>query len=240
MEAYMTKLKLFCLPYAGGSASAYNKWNKKLCEEISVIPVELSGRGKRIIEPLYASFSECLEDLTEKIAEEIDEKPFALYGHSMGAKIIYELYYSILNKMGKMPVYLFFSGSNPPEIRTDKMIYKLSDQKLKDTIIALGGTSQEVIDNPEVFDYFLPIIRSDFFMDETYIFEQKSEKLQCNVMVLAGKNDTNISLKEIRLWENYTTGRCKYYLYPGEHFMTDNEQNIVLKLIQGELLAYIT
>ena len=91
----MKKIKLFCFPYAGGSAAAYNKWRQYLDKHIELRPVELAGRGRRIYDPLYQSIEEAVDDVYQLISPELAKGPYAFFGHSMGGIIAYELAYKI-------------------------------------------------------------------------------------------------------------------------------------------------
>lgn len=77
-------MKLFCIPYAGSSASIYSQWSSELGGIAEIIPVELAGRGRRIYDPLYRSFEEAVEDVTSIIVQQLNENPYAIFGHSLG------------------------------------------------------------------------------------------------------------------------------------------------------------
>ena len=104
----MSKIKLFCFPYAGGSAAVYNRWKEYLNPEIELRPVELSGRGERMDEPLYTNMEDLIEDVFQLLEGEFEESEYALLGHSMGAMIIYELSRKIIDNNLKLPLHIFF------------------------------------------------------------------------------------------------------------------------------------
>ena len=110
-------MKLFCIPYAGGSASVYSGWNPILRENIQLVPVELSGKGVRAAEPLYENWEDALEDVYSSITEKIEPgEEYALFGHSMGSWIAYEILKILCRKKMPQPLHVFFSGNTPPFI----------------------------------------------------------------------------------------------------------------------------
>ncbi|MWV42006.1 thioesterase [Paenibacillus sp. HJL G12] len=86
-----TSVNLFCIPYAGGLSSAYRSWQECLDPAIKLIPLELAGRRGRFREPLHSDLREAVLDLFEKIRPQLNESPFAIFGHSLGAVLAYEL-----------------------------------------------------------------------------------------------------------------------------------------------------
>ena len=154
---------LFCLPYAGGSETIYYKWKKHLHPSIQVVPIELKGRGKRFSEFFYESLEEAVDDIFENIKEKIVDDDFAIYGHSMGSLLAYELYYKIDELNFRKPKHIFFSGYKAPSIvREIENIYTLPNYDFMRKIMELGGTPEELMKNKELLQIFLPIIRSDF------------------------------------------------------------------------------
>src|SRR6185369_7818116 len=110
----MSKIKLFCLPYAGGSSMVFHKWKKYLNSEIELRAIELAGRGRRIHESMYQDRAEAVEDVFQLIKDEIRQSPYALLGHSMGSLIAYEVAQKIRANKLPEPLHVFFSGSSAP------------------------------------------------------------------------------------------------------------------------------
>src|ERR1700738_4611092 len=107
---------LFCLPYAGGSEVIYYKWKKYLHPSIQLIPIQLKGRGKRFSEIFYENIEEAVDDIFENVKDKIVDDDYAIYGHSMGSLLAYELYYKISKLNLKKPKHIFFSGYKAPSI----------------------------------------------------------------------------------------------------------------------------
>lgn len=159
-------ITLFCFPFAGGGASAYNSWVQKMKDTITVCPIQLPGREERIMEKPYHNMTDMLDELEETIWENI-RGPYAFWGHSMGGKIAYELE-KRMEKRGKTARCFMVSGSRIPSIPEPNPIYHLPDDEFKKVLGRFEGTPKEILENQELLDFFLPMLRADFTMDETY------------------------------------------------------------------------
>ncbi len=233
----LEKLKLFCLPFAGGSAMAYMSWRKQLDKRIDLKPIELSGRGKRFGEPLYHSIDEVIEDIYVQISDELYGTSYAVFGHSMGAILAYELIRKIIHHTKQEPIHVFLSGRYPPYIEAEeKNVYLLPDKEFIDSIIELGGTNKEVVNNKELLDLFLPILRSDYKLVETYKHSGSILSLNCDITVLNGKYDNCIIGKDINRWREYTNKTCSFYEFEDGHFFINKFKEDVIGIINSELL----
>lgn len=221
-------MKLFCLPYAGGSSVIYTTWKNYVDSSIELCPIELAGRGKRFQEPLYNTIKEMVEDVYEQIKDDIEKDSYAIFGHSMGSIIAYELCHKLEEKNTRKPVHVFFSGHKAPSIiKDDEIIHDLPDEEFKNKLIELGGTPKEFFESKELCDMFIPIIRADFKAVENYTYNSSNDKLNINISVLYGKKE-EMTMNEILQWRNHTNGETKIYPFEGDHFfINDNSQNIV-------------
>jgi medium-chain acyl-[acyl-carrier-protein] hydrolase len=160
---------LFCFPFAGGGASAYSGWIKSLADEITVCPVQLPGREERITEKPYTDIEELLADLAEMIRPALKNK-VVFWGHSMGAKIAFALEKRLeTENLGADQ--LIVSGSRVPCIPEPHPIYHLPDAQFITELGRFEGTPKEILANEALFHFFLPMLRADFTMDETYYSE---------------------------------------------------------------------
>ncbi|MCB2298659.1 thioesterase II family protein [Clostridium tagluense] len=227
---------LFCLPYAGGSETIYYKWKKHLHPSIQVVPIELKGRGKRFGEFFYESLEEAVDDIFENIKDKIVDDDFAIYGHSMGSLLAYELYYKISELNLRKPKHIFFSGYKAPSIvRERENTYTLPNYEFMKKVMELGGTPEELMKNKELLQIFLPIIRSDFKILETYNYEEREEKIQCDVSILNGRQDS-INLEELLTWKNHVCRGFKVYNFEGNHFFINSNVENITSIINTTLL----
>ena len=229
---------LFCLPYAGGSGSIFNRWKSELNSFIDVIPIELAGRGKRFTEPLYTDFDEAVNDIFNIVKNDLED-PYSFFGHSMGSMLIYELCHKIKEKGMSSAVHIFFSGSKAPNIlREEELIHKLPRDEFKQKVIELGGTPEELFENEELLDLFLPILKADFRIVEEYKYIEKI-KLDCNITILYGKEEYS-NMAKITDWKRHTKNSCNIFGFEGGHFFINKKEYEVLKVINNTLINYVT
>jgi surfactin synthase thioesterase subunit len=233
----MSEVKLFCFPFAGGSATVFNQWRQFLQRDIELLPMELAGRGRRIREPHYDSIAEAADDVYSKVVQDLDVVPYALFGHSMGSAIALELAYKIIAQGHKMPIHIFFSGRNAPHMPKDdeKMFHLMSEEQFRTEVVELGGTPKEFFEHPELMEIFLPLLRSDFKINETYAQDKNSIKpLDCNITVMYGKDDDMIT-SDMAEWEKYAGRQFKLHALNGGHFYLFDSAEKVVNLIYNTL-----
>ncbi|MEE4001860.1 thioesterase domain-containing protein [Tenacibaculum sp. FZY0031] len=235
----MNKIKLFCFPYAGGSAMIYNKWEPFLDGNIILKPIELPGRGKRIKEKPMASLDEIIEDIFNTIESDIKGgEPYALFGHSMGGLIVHQLLEKIQANKMPLPMHAFFSGKGVPHIERKKKNYHLmDDDAFKKEIMNLGGTPPNFFEYPELVDIFLPLLRNDFSIADTEIHTQKYEPRTINITAMFGKEEEFCEEKR-NGWKKYTIGSCTLKYFKGGHFFIHDETKEIVKVINNELVMF--
>ncbi len=230
----MKKVKLICFPYAGGSSAIYSKWRQHLNGGIELIPVELSGHGRRFGEPLYDSIEKIKEDVLEALKEENIEEA-ALFGHSLGSIIAYEVAHELQAKLGVQPKHIFFSGKKAPHFdEREEYIHKLPEHEFKRKVIELGGTPRDVFENEELFDLFLPILRADFTANEAYSYKEKGSRLNSDITVISGTKE-DIGIEEILGWKEHTSKSFRAHKLDGDHFFINSSYKAVIDIINKTL-----
>ncbi|ELR68782.1 Thioesterase [Fulvivirga imtechensis AK7] len=232
----MKKIKLFCFPYAGGSARIYNEWKPYLHQSIELRPIELAGRGSRFGEPLYDSLEAAVDNLLEIIEEEILYNNYALFGHSMGALLSFELARKIQNLELPRPTHLFFSGKSSPDIKedTDKTFHMMEDDEFKEEIMELGGTPPDFFTHPELLDLFFPLLRNDFKLAESNIVAHNNEPFDCDITVLLGKED-DVTSRQADGWKNHSKKNVTLHYYNGGHFFIHDEKEGIIRVVNKTL-----
>lgn len=229
-------MRLFCVPYAGGSKGAYLKWSQYINPAIEIDAVEFKGRGGRFGEPFYNSFGEAVEDIYSYIKNKIENEEYAIYGHSMGAILAYELYYRIVADGRRKPRHIFFSGRHSPNVRSYMYVsHKMPDAEFMDRILALGGIPDDVSQSKEVLKFFLPILKNDIRILENYIYIGRNEKIQCNISVLNGTEDRIDPCRKVT-WSDLCDKECKLYDFHGNHFFINSYLEDIAKIIESALL----
>ncbi|MDK1002768.1 thioesterase II family protein [Bacillus subtilis] len=231
-------LNLLCLPYAGGSENIYINWKKEIVNGVNVIPIELSGRGKRMQDPLYNNLDEALEDIYRQSCEYLTDSPFAIVGHSMGSILAYELAKKLLKDDKKVPEFIIFSGKNPPHVKLGTNYHQLPNDEMLQKLQKLGGINPEFSKYPELLSLFLPIIRSDFKLVETYE-HIPSIPFDHDIYVMHGANDTITSGSSLKEWDNYTNSNCFYKEIEGDHFFIDSNLKDVIDYVNNVCNKYL-
>ncbi|MFD4245117.1 thioesterase II family protein [Streptomyces sp. NPDC058525] len=226
-------VRLVCLPHAGGSASFYFPMSKALAPAVEVLAVQYPGRQDRRGEPNIPS----LPDLADRIFEAVrslDEKPLALFGHSMGAVLAYEVALRMQDAGLPSPVRLFTSGRRAPSCERDEGVHTQSDEHMVAELRKLSGTSAAMLNDPELLEMIMPAIRSDYRAVETYRYEP-GRRLDCPVTVLTGDSDPRVSIEEAAAWENHTDGPTDLHVLPGGHFYLAEQNARVAALVARRL-----
>lgn len=232
------KIKLFCLPYAGGGTNVYEKWSTKLSKKIDLYTITLAGRGNRITDKPYADLKEAVNDIFQMIKDDIRNEDYAIFGHSMGALLAYELIRKILHHGKKPPLHVFFSGRKPVHIpKTEKFYRDMDDLQFQKAVLSLGVTPPEIFENSELKEIFLPLLRSDFIIAETFVDRPEIEPLNFNITVLIGE-DEDITKEEADQWKLHTTEKFSVHYIEGGHFFLLDQQQSVINIINNDLAEY--
>lgn len=231
----MKKIKLFCLPYAGGTASIYNKWKKSIKKNIEICPIDLPGRGNRFNEPLCQSMNDVVNDIFHRIRNSLDIQPYAFFGYSMGSWISYELIRKALKSGYRPPVHAFFAAKDAPQVisKREKM-HLLEHDVFVQRIMKLGGTPEGLFENDELMEIFMEILRTDYKVVETYSHEEKESKINCNISVLYGTED-NYPTEDIEAWAHITNGECTLSGFDDGHFFINNYSDEIINIINSTL-----
>jgi medium-chain acyl-[acyl-carrier-protein] hydrolase len=232
------ELRMFCFPYAGGSAVLFNKWEKSLPPAVQPIPVELPGRGSRLQQAPHVSLPALLEELEAAILPLL-EKPFVFFGHSMGAIIAFELARSLRNNHGLQARAIFVSGRRAPQVpKSEPDTYRLPQDEFIAELIKLEGTPKEVAGNSELMEFMIPLLRADFQLVQTYEY-QPGAPLERPIAVFGGLQDHYVPQEKLLPWKDQTTSRCSLHMLPGDHFFLRSSQTQLLRLLTRELYEII-
>lgn len=227
-------LKLFCFPYAGGTAAAFRTWHKGLPRNVEVHAVQLPGRANRVGEQVPPSFAQLIEDLLSELIDALNPG-FAFFGHSMGAILAYEVARTLRRYRLPLPVRLFLSGHRAPHVpRVGNAVHAASDDDLIASVRRLGGTPEDVLANPELLQLVLPTLRADFRLCETYRYRPEPP-LAMPITAFGGTDDGEATREELDAWREHTTGSFRVHMIPGEHFFVHSAESTVLECLCREL-----
>lgn len=236
------KLHLFGIPYAGGSATAtYGRWATHLPDTIKVVPLELAGHGRRMSEPFCESIEAAVANFLATIMPTIREAPYALYGHSMGTIIVYELIKAIADAKLPAPRAVFFSGRNPPHhAYSNQKLSLLNNEMFLEAIRKLGGTPEEFFKMKELINAFLPILRSDYRMIDQYEPGELKHVTSADLVFFMSNNDTMVSKSTIHEWSHYTNGSFSIREFEGGHFFIHDYAKDICHIIADTLKTVLS
>lgn len=231
----MSELTLYCLPYSGASAMVYSRWRRRLPEWLKVQPVELPGRGARIGEPLHTDMAVLARHLADEMIVRL-ERPYALFGHSLGALLAFEIAHALHARGVEPPLALFASGTAAPTRREDyERDYSepKSDEELVAELRDLQGTPEEVLANAELMSMTLPILRADFLMCGRYRYRQRP-RLMLPIHVLGGRGDKS-TMEQLLAWRTETAHGFSLDMFDGGHFFIHEHEHHVLGSVTQQL-----
>ncbi|HLF29142.1 MAG TPA: alpha/beta fold hydrolase [Anaerolineae bacterium] len=231
------RLRLFCCPAAGSGPATFREWPAALPAQVEVCMVQLPGRERRLREAPYRQLSMLVEDLGEALHPYLD-LPFAFFGHSLGALISFELARYLTREHALQPVHLFVAGRRAPHLLDpDSPLHQLPDSALVAEVQRRYEGIPEVIrQDDDLMQLFLPILRADFAVIETYAYANE-DPLECSITAYGGLQDSRTSLDSLSAWRDQTRGNFTMRLFPGGHFFVNSARSLVLEAFAEELSA---
>lgn len=227
------RLRLFCFSYAGGGASIFRPWVDILPVEVEVCSIQLPGREYRVGSPAYTRIAPLEEALAEAIVPYLD-RPFAFFGHSMGALVSFELARLLRKKYDKHPEHLFLAAYRAPQLPNPNIkIYHLPSEVFK-VVLRSEGIAEMVLQNEELMQAMLPTLRADFELCDTYEYTEETP-LACPFSLFGGLEDVRISQTDLELWPQHSSVGCSLTMLPGSHFFLHSAQDQLLAAISREL-----
>jgi medium-chain acyl-[acyl-carrier-protein] hydrolase len=198
------------------------------------MPAELPGRGSRLREPAFVSLAELVNALTITM-EQLLDKPFALFGHSMGAVIAFELARSVRLRYDREPEWLFVSGRRAPQIpHNDPPTFNLPKDQFIAELRRIAGTPTEVLEHEELMEYLIPLLRADFQLIQTYSYKPDA-RLDCPITAWAGLSDRKENRGLVEEWREQTSSAFALHMLPGDHFFLRSSETRLLQTLAREL-----
>lgn len=226
------RMRLFCIPYAGSGASMYRDWHVSVRDDVEVIGIQLPGRENRFSDPHLTSIDTVVEQLVRVMSSYAD-KPFVLFGHSMGALIGFELTRALQRLRLPAPRHLIVSGTcAPPRRHTEDPIHQLSDDVFLEKIRHFNGTPKSLLQDEELMKLFIPLLRADFHIAETYRYEERGP-IWCPLTALGGDGDDGVSLEDLSAWSTVCRAGYEQHVFRGDHFFIHNHKTAIIDLVNG-------
>lgn len=225
--------RLFTFPFAGGSSAIYRQWPAGL-PDVEVMAVCLPGRERRFEERPFDSMAALMQQLVPQIAPLLD-RPFAFFGHSMGALMAFELVRQLATSKLPQPEKLFLSAFYAPEKLTERQpLHRLPDADFLQRLISFGGIPAAVLDAPELLELLLPTVRADFSMIETFDIAA-GNPIGRDIVAICGSHDHAAPRRDMLGWRNHTTADFSLSELEGGHFFLKSAERELLHLIDVSL-----
>ncbi|MEZ4315233.1 MAG: SDR family NAD(P)-dependent oxidoreductase [Polyangiaceae bacterium] len=228
------RIRLFCFPYAGGSASVFAGWPAELPPEIEMCAIQYPGRHERLHEPLPRSVDEIVSELVPAMLPYLD-RPFATFGHCLGAIVMFEALRQLAEKHGKKAVHVFASGAPAPKRYLVPSVAGYSPDEFTGLLRALGFANESVLTDPDAAEHLLPAVRSDFNVAAGYAYSE-GPPLDAPITGFAGLTDGFAPSGVVDDWRMETTSRFQRIAFPGGHYFIVPERAPLLGHVGSELL----
>lgn len=209
-------IRLVCFPHAGGSAQFFRPWRAELPPDVELYAVQYPGRLDRSAERSVDDMAELAEAVTTAILP-LTDRPVALFGHSLGSAVAYEVARRLCTRPDAAPARLFVSGRPGPGRQRRTTRHLATDDVLWAETGRLGGTDAAMLRDAELREVFLPVLRSDYRLAETYR-PADGPPLPCPISVLVSSGDTEVTPDEARAWSACTTAGFTIRVFSGDHF----------------------
>lgn len=228
------RLRLFCFAHAGGNALIYRTWSDYLPADVELCLVQLPGRGGRLLEEPFTDLSPLVQTLAQLLAPHL-QTPFAFFGHSMGALISFELARQLRREDERHPQHLWLSAFRAPQLPDpDEPTYHLPDADFLKVIRRLNGTPPEILQNDELMQLMLPMVRADITICETYTYVDE-RPLASPITVFGGRQDSSVRPGELAAWRRQTSRDFALHMFDGDHFFINTARLDLLRVISETL-----
>jgi surfactin synthase thioesterase subunit len=231
------EFRLFCFHHAGGGASAFRGWREQLAPTISVFPIQLPGREGRVQEQRLRD----IDTLVGRLADLLDpflDRPFAFYGHSMGALVAYRLTRTLVGRGGPRPVQLLVGAYPAPHNGTPLgQVDGLTDGSILDMLIEAGGVSETVRNYPRWTGSMVAMFKDDLDLCRSHD-PANSTRLPVPIQVFTGETDPLMSISDATGWREHTSASCQLHVIPGGHFFTRESRPLMLATVADLLTTH--
>jgi acyl transferase domain-containing protein/surfactin synthase thioesterase subunit/NADPH:quinone reductase-like Zn-dependent oxidoreductase/NAD(P)-dependent dehydrogenase (short-subunit alcohol dehydrogenase family) len=230
------KLRLVCFPYAGGGPAVYQRWSDALPEAIEVVSIDFRQRDVALASGLFRSIDEAADAISAALVPLLD-RPFALFGHCMGAIVMYEVAWRLQERHGSVAQHLFVSGCMAPHLYNSPLVHEQDERSFLDILhlISFSGT-RALLDDDELRKDLFPGLRRDFEAVALYGdgFRMRAP-LAAPITGIAASDDLFAAPKAMRAWDRYSAQRYDLALLSGDHYFVETQRQAVTRLVASRL-----
>ncbi len=225
------ELRIFCFPFAGGGASIYRGWGKLFGSKVEVCPIQLPGRENRFSEPAFKEARALAQALASQL-QLYSDKPFVMYGHSMGALVAFELTRVLQANGMTMPEALILGAHRAAHLpRTRETLYNLDDKAFIDRLQRFGGFPEEVLASADLLQFLMPTLKADFTLCDTYVYTEQ-EPLNCPIHIFAGAADPEAPPAVMEAWCQHSNTDTQMHIFQAGHFFIRSDLERVVDTLK--------
>ncbi|NNC19237.1 thioesterase [Corallococcus exiguus] len=230
-----TRVRLFCFPFAGGGASVFRPWAGVLPEGMELAAVQPPGREERLSEPPFTSLPALLEAMDAALSPWLEDRPFAFFGHSLGALVAFEWTRRLRQRGGPAPLHLFVSGAPAPGLpRTGPLLHALPEPEFLQVVRQLGAGAFDGLPDAGLLEAWGPLLRADLQLAESAA-PGPGEPVDVPLSAFGGLDDAAVSREELAAWRERTRGAFSQHMLPGGHLFIRAGYPAVIQVLWRKL-----
>lgn len=240
VSAVSAPCRLLCFPYAGTGGSAYARWQRGLADRgcaVEVVPVRLPGREGRAREPRFTQLGTLVRALDAELDHLLD-RPYLVYGHSMGALVGYALALRRQTRGATLPRALLLGAHRAPQLPAPHIAAAdAPDAELTDELARFGGLPPLLLDHPEWLRALLPVVRDDLRVCAD-VASVRPDVVRVPLHLFAGEGDSLVRVAEMVAWRRFAGRGCEVRTIPGGHFFLRSHEDVVLNEVASLVRRY--
>lgn len=226
--------RLFCFPFGGGGASVFHSWSDAMGEDVEVRALQLPGRETRFSEPRETDINKLIKDIVTALGA-YQDKPFAIFGYSLGSLLAFEAYRELRRQNMKTPLRLFIAAMSAPQLPPPHPpISSLPDPEFVQKVEYYYQPGGEAWNNQELREFLLPLLKADIALYESYVYREEPP-IDCPIDVIAGSDDRATPVESTRYWTQQTDSDVKFHAFEGGHFFLDDWLGEIQSLVSNVL-----